>query len=46
MKFVSKRTLTCRLAALYSKMGQAYAKAAPEGLTCEGCQQNCCVSYF
>jgi hypothetical protein len=46
MKFVSKRTLTRRLAALYAKMGQAYATAAPEGFTCEGCQQNCCVSYF
>ena len=46
MKFVSKRTLTRRLDALYAKMGQAYAKAAPESFTCEGCQQNCCVSYF
>ena len=27
MKFVSKRTLTRRLAALYTKMGQAYATA-------------------
>lgn len=46
MKFVSKRALTRRLAALYDKMGQAYAKAAPQGFTCEGCTQNCCVSYF
>lgn len=46
MKFVSKRTLSRRLAALYAKMGKAFDKAAPEGFTCEGCQQNCCVSYF
>jgi hypothetical protein len=46
MKFVSKRTLSRRLAALYAKMGKEFAKAAPQGFTCEGCQQNCCVSYF
>jgi len=46
MKFVSKRVLSRKLAALYDRMGQSYAKAAPEGFTCEGCGQNCCVSYF
>lgn len=46
MKFTSKRTLSRRLAALYVKMAEAYSKAAPEKFTCEGCGQNCCVSYF
>jgi len=46
MKFVSKRALSRRLAALYDRMGQAYAKAAPQGFSCQGCASNCCVSYF
>jgi len=46
MRFVSKRTLVKRLAALYGKMAQAYAAAAPQGFTCQGCASNCCVSYF
>lgn len=46
MKHTSKRVLSRRLAALYQKMAQAFAQAAPEGFTCEGCAQNCCVSYF
>ncbi|MFZ5426832.1 MAG: hypothetical protein ACOZEN_07645 [Thermodesulfobacteriota bacterium] len=46
MKFVSKRVLSRKLAALYGKMAQSFAKAAPEGFTCDGCTQNCCVSYF
>jgi len=46
MKHVSKRTLVRRLAALYGKMAQAYAKAAPKDFTCESCGQNCCVSHF
>ena len=46
MKFTSKRTLTRRLAALYTKMGQVFAKAAPQGFTCDNCQRNCCVSHF
>ncbi|GFK93254.1 hypothetical protein NNJEOMEG_01085 [Fundidesulfovibrio magnetotacticus] len=46
MKHVSKRTLSRRLAALYGKMAQAYAQAAPQGFTCRDCASNCCVSYF
>jgi hypothetical protein len=46
MKFVSKRTQSRRLAALYAKMAKAFATAAPENFTCEGCTQNCCVSHF
>lgn len=46
MKHTSKRVLSRRLAALYQKMAQSFAAAAPEGFTCEGCATNCCVSYF
>ncbi len=36
-----------RLADLYERMASAYAQTAAEaGLTCQGCQQNCCVSFF
>lgn len=46
MKFTSKRVLLKRLAALYDNMAKAYASSSPEGFTCEGCTQNCCVSHF
>jgi len=46
VKLVSKRTQSRRLAALYGKMAAAYAKAMPQGFTCEACPQNCCVSHF
>lgn len=36
-----------RLAELYRHMETAYADAAARlGLTCEGCADNCCTSYF
>ncbi len=36
-----------RLAALYAAMDQAYAHTSRgTGFTCQGCDQNCCVSYF
>lgn len=36
-----------RLANLYERMSSAYGEtAAKAGLSCEGCQQNCCYSYF
>ncbi|UZP67279.1 hypothetical protein N1030_17045 [Desulfovibrio mangrovi] len=36
-----------RLGNLYDRMSAAYAETAREaGLSCENCQQNCCVSYF
>lgn len=46
MKFIPKRTLFRKLAALYERMGQAFDQAAPQGFTCSGCLQNCCVSHF
>lgn len=36
-----------RLGSLYERMGNIYSQTSAEaGLTCEGCQKNCCVSYF
>ncbi|GFM32901.1 hypothetical protein [Desulfovibrio subterraneus] len=36
-----------RLGDLYERMSSAYGEtAAKAGLSCEGCQQNCCYSYF
>ncbi len=36
-----------RLGNLYERMSSAYGEtAAKAGLSCEGCQQNCCYSYF
>ena len=36
-----------KLAALYGRMGQAYAAAAQAiGLSCDGCPDNCCTSFF
>ncbi len=36
-----------KLAALYADMDAAYASAAASaGLSCAGCAENCCVSYF
>jgi len=39
--------LTTRLADLYARMEAAYDETARKiGLTCEGCPDNCCDSYF
>lgn len=39
--------LFARLADLYERMQQAYADCAGEaGLTCDGCETNCCTSFF
>ena len=36
-----------KLAAIYDKMVAQYDQAAgPIGLTCEGCTDNCCLSFF
>lgn len=36
-----------KLAALYGRMGQTYAAAAESvGLSCAGCPDNCCTSFF
>ena len=42
-----REKLFVRLANLYDKMQTAYAGCATEaGLSCAGCQHNCCTSYF
>jgi len=36
-----------KLAAIYDKMVARYDEAAgPIGMTCEGCRDNCCLSFF
>ena len=43
----NKPGLYARLADLYARMQEAYANCASEaGLTCKGCETNCCTSYF
>ncbi len=43
---MNSRALT-RLAALYLQMDEAYHQAAQlVGLSCDGCTDNCCTSYF
>ncbi len=42
-----KPNLFRKLAALYRDMDASYEQAAAEiGLTCQGCADNCCVSFF
>ncbi len=46
MKTTPKATLR-KLPALYARMEREYAQAAAElGLSCQGCSDNCCVSFF
>ncbi|MGE4296386.1 MAG: hypothetical protein AB7E47_00030 [Desulfovibrionaceae bacterium] len=43
----NKNSPFVRIAALYKRMGEAYATvAAPIAFGCDGCPNNCCVSYF
>ena len=43
----SRNVLFERLARLYSDMENAYNRVAEKiGLSCEGCPNNCCDSYF
>lgn len=42
-----RRAVLARLATLYADMDAAYtAAAAAAGLSCAGCAENCCVSFF
>jgi hypothetical protein len=44
---ISQESLFQQLSTLYSEMEEAYNRIAAEiGLTCEGCPDNCCNSYF
>ena len=43
----SQESLFEELSHLYAEMEEAYNRIAKEiGLTCEGCPDNCCTSYF
>lgn len=43
----AKQGLFFRMADLYRRMQEAYAASAAEaGLSCGGCEENCCTSYF
>ena len=47
MSMITPKGAYRKLAALYDKMVASYADAAREiGLTCEGCADNCCFSFF
>jgi len=42
-----RSTLFEKLASLYSEMEESYNRTAGKiGLSCEGCTNNCCTSYF
>ena len=47
MKKPLKHPVLRRLRELYARMDQAYAAAAQAiGLSCDGCPDNCCTSFF
>ena len=47
MKKLTPKACYRKLAALYTRMADAYADAAGRiGLSCAGCADNCCHSYF
>lgn len=47
MKKITSAAAWRKIAALYKRMGSAYSDAAEQvGLSCEGCDDNCCTSYF
>ncbi len=46
-KDTQRRSLFAKLARLYADMQEAYDRVASQiGLSCEGCADNCCASYF
>ncbi len=47
MKKMTRQAVFRKLAALYERMASAYAEtSAAIGLSCEGCEDNCCTSFF
>lgn len=47
MKKLTPKAAYRKLAAIYDKMVAQYAEAAGAiGLTCDGCADNCCLSFF
>ncbi len=47
LSIIPKTTLFVKLSRLYAEMEEAYDRVADKiGLSCQGCPDNCCVSYF
>lgn len=47
MKKLTPKAAFRKMAALYKRMADGYSEAADSmGLTCEGCTDNCCYSFF
>ncbi|WP_320170968.1 hypothetical protein [Maridesulfovibrio sp.] len=47
MKKMTRQAVFRKLDALYDRMASAYAETSAKiGLSCEGCEDNCCTSYF
>ena len=47
MKKMTRQAVFRKLDALYGRMASVYAETAEKiGLSCEGCEENCCTSYF
>ncbi|WP_421900167.1 hypothetical protein [Maridesulfovibrio sp.] len=47
MKKMTRQAVFRKLGALYERMASVYADTSKKiGLSCEGCEENCCTSYF
>ncbi len=47
MKKMTRQAVFRKLDSLYERMASAYSETSAEiGLSCEGCEDNCCTSYF
>ncbi|NDV23152.1 hypothetical protein [Desulfovibrio sp. JC022] len=47
MKKMTRQAVFRKLDALYGRMASVYADTSARiGLSCEGCEENCCTSYF
>lgn len=47
MKKMTRQAVFRKLAALYERMASVYSETSAKiGLSCEGCEENCCTSYF
>ncbi len=44
---MTRQAVFRKLDALYERMASVYADTSAKiGLSCEGCEENCCTSYF
>lgn len=47
MKKMTRQAVFRKLDSLYERMASAYSETSAKiGLSCEGCEENCCTSYF